>query len=56
LYWAVILILHLRLVRDYEHRPSSSASHVYWAMTHVMVRRLTDANTPTWRDPQAVAG
>ncbi|MFI5635742.1 IS5 family transposase [Streptomyces sp. NPDC051664] len=49
-----ILILHRRLVRDYEHRPASSASRVYWAMTHVMVRRLTDANTLTWRDPQAV--
>ncbi|MFJ6662061.1 transposase [Streptomyces sp. NPDC091377] len=51
-----ILILHRRLVGDYEHRPSSSASRVYWAMTHVMVRQLTGANTPTWRDPQAVAG
>ncbi|MFF8918851.1 IS5 family transposase [Streptomyces sp. NPDC015032] len=48
-----ILILHRRLVRDYEHRPASSASRVYWAMTHVMARRLTGANTPTWRDPQA---
>ncbi|MFE2073003.1 IS5 family transposase [Streptomyces misionensis] len=51
-----ILILHRRLVRDYEHRPSSSASRVYWAMTHVMVRRLTGADTLTWRDPQAVIG
>lgn len=49
-----ILILHRRLVRDYEHRPASSASRVYWAMTHVMARRLTGANTPAWRDPQAV--
>lgn len=49
-----LLILHRRLVRDYEHRPASSASRVYWAMTHVMARRLTHANTPTWRDPQAV--
>jgi transposase len=49
-----ILILHRRLVRDYEHHPSSSVSRVFWAMTHVMVRRLTCANTPTWRDPQAV--
>ncbi|MET7855455.1 IS5 family transposase [Streptomyces avermitilis] len=47
-----ILILHRRPVRDYEHRPASSASRVYWAMTHVMVRRLTGTNTPTWRDPQ----
>lgn len=50
-----ILILHRRLVRDYEHRPSSSASRVHWAMTQVMARRLTGANTPTWRDAQAVA-
>lgn len=50
-----ILILHRRLVRDYEHRPASSASRVYWAMTHVMARRLTGANAPTWRDAQAVA-
>ncbi|MFG2339829.1 IS5 family transposase [Streptomyces yangpuensis] len=50
-----ILILHRRLVRDYEHRPASSASRVYWAMTHVMARRLTGANTPTWRDPHTVS-
>jgi hypothetical protein len=50
-----ILILHRRLVRDYEHRPSSSASRVYWALTHVMTRRLTGANTPTWREEQAAA-
>jgi transposase len=45
-----ILILHRRLVRDYEHRAASSASRVYWAMSHVMIRRLTSANTPTWRE------
>lgn len=28
-----ILSFHRRLVRDYEHRLSSSASRVYWAMT-----------------------
>ncbi len=50
-----ILILHRRLVRDYEHHPSSSASRVYWTMTHVMTRRLTGANAPTWRAAQAVA-
>ncbi len=49
-----ILILHRRLVRDYEHHPASSVSRVYWAMTQVMARRLTGANAPTWRDPQAV--
>ncbi|WUN77148.1 IS5 family transposase [Streptomyces erythrochromogenes] len=50
-----ILILHRRLVRDYEHRPASSASRVYWAMTHVMARRLTGKNTPTWRERQTVS-
>ncbi|MEV7030655.1 IS5 family transposase [Streptomyces sp. NPDC093272] len=49
-----ILILHRRLVRDYEHSPASSTSRVYWAMTQVMARRLTHANTPTWREPQTV--
>ncbi|MFE4337126.1 transposase, partial [Streptomyces sp. NPDC056831] len=49
-----ILILHRRLVRDYEHRLPSSASRVCWAMTHVMVRRLTGVSTPTWRDAEAV--
>jgi hypothetical protein len=48
-----ILILHRRLVRDYEHCPSS-ASRVYWAMTHVMTRRLIGANALTWREAQAV--
>ena len=45
-----ILILHRRLVRDYEQGTASSASRVYWAMSHVMARRLTGANTPTWRE------
>lgn len=45
-----ILILHRRLVRDYESRPTSSESRVYWAMTDVIARRLTDQTTPTWRD------
>ncbi|MET8103053.1 hypothetical protein ABZV29_42710 [Streptomyces sp. NPDC005236] len=49
-----ILILHRRLVRDYGHRPSSSASRVHWAMTHVMIRRLTGANTATWGEERAV--
>ncbi|MDX3536569.1 hypothetical protein PV721_19725 [Streptomyces sp. MB09-01] len=50
-----ILILHRRLVRDYEHHPASSASRVYWAMTQVMARRLTGENTPTWRERQTVS-
>lgn len=44
------LVLNRRLVRDYEHRPASSESRVYWAMTAVIARRLTGATTPTWRD------
>lgn len=38
-----ILIVHRRLVRDYK------------AMTHVMPRRFTAMNTPTWLAAQAVA-
>jgi transposase len=44
-----ILSFHRRLVRDYEHRLSSSASRVYWAMTDVMARRLTGTSTRSWR-------
>jgi hypothetical protein len=41
-----ILMLHRRLVRDYERLPRSSESRVYWAMTAVILRRLT---VPAWR-------
>ncbi|GAA2986612.1 hypothetical protein GCM10020227_64230 [Streptomyces flavovirens] len=44
-----ILMLHRRLVRDYEHLPRGSESRVYWAMTAVILRRLTAATTPAWR-------
>jgi transposase len=44
-----ILVQHRRLVRDYEHRPASSESRVYWAMSDVMARRLTSTSTPSWR-------
>ena len=44
-----ILSFHRRLARDYEHRPSSSVSRVYWAMTDVMARRLTGTSVPSWR-------
>lgn len=37
-----ILIRHRRVVRDYEHRPSSSASRIHGAMA----RRLTGENAP----------
>lgn len=44
-----ILSFHRRLVRDYEYRPASSVSRVYWAMTDVMARRLTGTSTRSWR-------
>jgi transposase len=43
------LMLHRRLVRDYEHHPASSESRVYWAMSDVMARRVTGTSGPTWR-------
>lgn len=48
-------ILHRRPVRDYEHRPASSASRAYWAMTHITGRRLSGANTPAWHAPRTAA-
>src|SRR2546423_3632743 len=44
------LILHRRLVRDYEIKTESAESMVYWASSAIMARRLTGENTPTWRD------
>ncbi|MCY0936919.1 IS5 family transposase [Streptomyces goshikiensis] len=44
-----ILMLHRRLVRDYEHRPVSAESRVYWAISDVMARRLTSTSAPSWR-------
>ncbi|MGW3328291.1 hypothetical protein [Streptomyces virginiae] len=44
-----ILMLHRRLVRDYEHLPRSSQSRVDRAMTAVILRRMTGATTPVWR-------
>lgn len=43
------LILHRRLVRDYESDPAVAESRVYWAITHTMGRRLTGQNAATWR-------
>lgn len=43
------LILHRRLVRDYEIAPASAESRVYWASIANMSRRLTGTATPTWR-------
>jgi transposase len=44
------LMLHRRLVRDYESNPKTSESRLYWAITANMLRRLTGTQTPTWRD------
>lgn len=48
------LMLHRRLAREYDHRPDTSASRVYWASTANMTRRLTTP-TPAWRDTLQVA-
>ncbi|MFF0043851.1 IS5 family transposase [Streptomyces mirabilis] len=44
-----ILMLHRRLVRDYEHRTASAESRVYWAISDRMSRMLTGPSTPAWR-------
>ncbi|MEU1562915.1 IS5 family transposase [Streptomyces mirabilis] len=44
-----ILMLHRRLVRDYEHRTASAESRVYWAISDRMSRMLTETSTPAWR-------
>jgi transposase len=43
------LMLHRRLVREYESRPASSVSRTLWASTANLVRRLTGTSTPSWR-------
>ena len=43
------LMLHRRLVRDYEINPATSEARVYWAISDVTARRLTGTSTPTWR-------
>lgn len=48
------LMLHRRLAREYDHRPDTSASRVYWASTANMTRRLT-APSPAWRDSLGLA-
>jgi transposase len=47
------LVLHRRLVRDYETLPERSATMVHWAMIDNMSKRLSGETTPTWRDPPA---
>lgn len=43
------LMLHRRLVRDYEINPASSVSHTLWASMANLIRRITGTSTPTWR-------
>lgn len=45
------LMLHRRLVRDYETKTTSSVAWIHWSMTDVMLHRLTRTTTATWRDP-----
>lgn len=45
------LVLHRRLVRDYETLPERAETAIHWAMIDVMSRRLTGESTPTWRHP-----
>lgn len=44
------LMLHRRLVREYESRPASAVSRTWWASTAYLIRRLTGTTTTTWRD------
>ena len=44
------LMLHRRLVREYEIKEASSESHTWWASTANLVRRLTGSATRSWRD------
>lgn len=48
------MMLHRRLAREYDHRPDTSVSRVYWASIANMVRRLTTP-APTWRDTLGLA-
>ncbi|KUL40000.1 IS5 family transposase [Actinoplanes awajinensis] len=47
------LMMHRRLTRDYETRPASAQSRVWWASTANLLRRLTGTATPSWRDAPA---
>jgi transposase len=43
------LMLHRRLVRDFETRPEHSRSMIHWAMIDNMSRRHASETTQTWR-------
>ncbi|MFF1918267.1 IS5 family transposase [Streptomyces sp. NPDC058239] len=45
------LMLHRRLVRDYEALPTRSEAMIHLAMTDLLARRLTGETTVSWRDP-----
>ena len=50
------LILHRRLVRDYETLPERSQTMIHWAMIDNMSRTLTAENTQTWHNPKPEDG
>lgn len=50
------IMLHRRLVRDYETSPEHSRAHIHWAMIDNMSRRLTNEATLPWRDDQPKTG
>ncbi|NES17382.1 transposase, partial [Micromonospora sp. PPF5-17] len=50
------IMLHRRLVRDYETSPEHSRAHIHWAMIDNMSRRLTHETTLSWRDDQPETG
>ncbi len=43
------LMLHRRLARDHEARPTSSEAEIHLAMIDNVSKRITDESTPTWR-------
>lgn len=43
------LMLHRRLVRDYETLPESSEAMIHVAMIDNVSKRVTGETTPTWR-------
>ncbi|MEV6121494.1 hypothetical protein AB0M23_13355 [Streptomyces sp. NPDC052077] len=50
-----ISVLRRYPVRGHEHRPSSPASRGHRAMSHLMPRRPTGTDIPTWRVAEAEA-
>jgi transposase len=50
------LVLHRRLVRDYETLPERSETMIYWALIDNMSRRLTGETTQTWREDKPEPG